>query len=705
MDKNTLWGLVMMAAVIFGFMWLNQPSAEELEARRAEAEAAREQAELLEKENKSKTENLTDTLSSVEFNAIAPVVRSVGNTDEAGNCSLAANGVELNVSADGAISGTVLAADTLVDLAAVKGSAISSLSPVRRAAALANVRGAISKAGKYGSFANYISGEEEIVRLENDVLAVELSTKGGRPAKATLKDYDTYLNGDTANVVLFTPETSAFSFSFTSVTQQRFDTEEFYFTPVVESDTTVLMNLELGNGATWGIRYTLRPESYLLSMEIVQNKMEQIIPSSVADITFNFSEKMARNEVGRTFEERNSSLSYMFVGDTPDDFDSNRDKSEELKQAVKWIGFKNQFFSTVVIPRGSFTSAKVSQKIIGDENPDFLKDMAAETVLDYNPKEAVAAQMELYLGPNLYPLLSDIDNQMESITGEETDLYLTRLVPLGWSLFRFISTWIIIPVFTFLSSFISSYGLIIFLLTLFIKVILFPFTYKSFISQAKMRVLAPEIKAINDKYPGQENAMVRNQKTMELYSKAGASPLSGCLPMLLQMPILISMFWFFPSCIELRGESFLWAHNLAAPDYIFTLPFRIPWYGDRVSLFCLLMTVVNILYTRINMQNQPSQASMPMMKWMMYLMPVMFLFIFNDYAAGLSYYYFLSLLITILMTYIFRKSINEDKLRRKMAEAAKKPRKKSGFLARLEEAQRQQQAALREQQKRNGRNR
>ena len=242
-------------------------------------------------------------------------------------------------------------------------------------------------------------------------------------------------------------------------------------------------------------------------------------------------------------------------------------------------------------------------------------------------------------------------------------------------------------------------GMMISVLTVFIKIILFPFTYKSFMSQAKMRVLQPEIKAINEKYPGQENAMTRQQKTMELYSRAGASPFSGCLPMLLQMPILVAMFWFFPSCIELRGESFLWAHNLAAPDYIFTLPFTIPWYGNHVSLFCLMMTVVNIIYTRINMQNQPGGDAMPGMKWMMYLMPVMFLFFFNDYASGLSYYYFLSLLITIIQTWVFRKCINQDKVRQKMMENAKKPRKKSGLLARLEEAQRQQQAAMREMQK------
>ena len=221
-----------------------------------------------------------------------------------------------------------------------------------------------------------------------------------------------------------------------------------------------------------------------------------------------------------------------------------------------------------------------------------------------------------------------------------------------------------------------------------------------------MRVLAPDIKAINEKYPGNENAMVRQRKMMELYSKAGANPMSGCLPMLLQMPILVAMFSFFPSCIDLRGESFLWANDLSAPDAIITWEANIPiinWiFGHHLSLFCLLMTVVNVIYTYLNMQANPSNNSMPMMKWMMYLMPVMFLVFFNEYAAGLSYYYFLSLLITIIQTYAFRAFIKEDKVRAKMAENAKKPKKKSGFLARLEEAQKRQEAMLREQQKRRG---
>ena len=323
------------------------------------------------------------------------------------------------------------------------------------------------------------------------------------------------------------------------------------------------------------------------------------------------------------------------------------------------------------------------------------RDMAMTATLPYSAaSEGTAASFHFYLGPNDYPILSGLDERLDA--GE--DLSLTRLIPLGWGLFRWINTIIIIPVFTFLGSFLTNYGLIILLLTIFIKIIIFPFTFKSYKSQARMRVLAPEIKEINEKYPGDENAMKRQQETMSLYSRAGASPFSGCLPMLLQMPVLIAMFSFFPSAIELRGHGFLWAHDLSAPDSILTLPFNIPFYGSHVSLFCLLMTIVNIVYTKINMQSQPGGASMPGMKLMTYMMPVMFLFIFNDYASGLSYYYLLSLLITIFQTWIFRRVIDEDKVRAQLLENARKPRKKSGFMARLEEAQRQQQAALRAQQ-------
>ncbi|MDE6378241.1 MAG: membrane protein insertase YidC, partial [Duncaniella sp.] len=374
--------------------------------------------------------------------------------------------------------------------------------------------------------------------------------------------------------------------------------------------------------------------------------------------------------------------------------------SEDISQRLKWVSCKNQFFSAVLMAQNTFTAGKLSSSEI-KENPDYIKQMEIDLTLDYSAALANPASFVMYLGPNSYPVMKGLEKEI--FPGE--NMHLTKLIPLGWPIFRWINTLIIIPVFSFLGSFISNYGLIILLLTIFIKVILYPFTYKSLVSQAKMRLLAPELKVINEKYPGNENAMKRQQESMALYSRAGANPMSGCLPMLLQMPVLVAMFWFFPSAIELRGESFLWAKDLAAPDAIISWSANIPFisstFGNHISLFCLLMTVTNIIYTYLNMQSQAS-SGMPGMKWMMYLMPLMFLFIFNNYAAGLSYYYFLSLLITILMTFLFRRLVSEDKMRAKMAENARKPKKKGWMQTKLEEAQRQQQAMLREQQRRGG---
>jgi YidC/Oxa1 family membrane protein insertase len=300
------------------------------------------------------------------------------------------------------------------------------------------------------------------------------------------------------------------------------------------------------------------------------------------------------------------------------------------------------------------------------------------------------------MGPNRYHMLSEYDKY-----SPKEDLKLTHLIPLGWKLFRWINTGIIIPVFDWLGKFMNNYGLIILVLTIILKVVLSPLTYKSYISQAKMRILAPDIAKINEKYPNQEDALKKQQKTMELYKQAGASPFGGCLPMMLQMPILIAMFTFFPSCIELRGQSFLWAKDLSAPDKIVEwsqhIPFISSTFGNHLSLFCLLMTATNIIYTYITTKSQPSSQSMPGMKWMMYLMPLMFLVFFNNYASGLSYYYFISLLITILQTYSCRLFVTEDKVRATMAANAAKPKKKSKWMARLEEAQKMQQQQQRQQ--------
>lgn len=696
MDRKTLLGFLLMGGVMMLFMYLNQPSAEELERMRKERQeqlAAQDEARRVQA-----SDLIIDTLSPTEVAMIAPAVRQygvVGASD--GTYRLETKKVALE--SDGTtVSGTVNAMDTTVDVKDILANKLSGYVPRVASEAVKNLRSTLSDISRYKEFARYLSGDSSTISLENDVLSLNFSNKGGRIVRAELKDYDCYRNNDTTKVVLFEGETNTYSFVLSSA-NQRFETSDFYFEPVQESDSTVMMKLDLGNGSSWGIRYTLLPGSYLVKMDVVQTGMDKIIPSSVSTMDFHWYQKMKRNEEGRMFEERNSAIYYKLLGDEVEDLNVAGDESEEVNQKLKWIGYKNQFFSSVIIPDTQFENARMVSKELKSD-ADYLKTMVTDAQVEYSSVDDNVASFNFFFGPNLYPLLSSYD---EMISPDE-DLELTRLIPLGWSLFRWINTLIVIPVFTFLGSFISDYGIIILLLTLFIKLILFPFTYKSYMSQAKMRVLAPEIKEINDKYPGNENAMVRQQKTMALYSRAGASPFSGCLPMLLQMPILIAMFTFFPSCIELRGEPFLWAHDLSAPDVIISwdahIPFVSDYFGNHISLFCLLMTVTNILYTRITMQNQGGSASMPGMKWMMYLMPVMFLVFFNNYASGLSYYYFLSLLITIVQTYVFRHFVvDENKVRQAMLENAKKPKKKSGFMARLEEAQRKQQAMMREQEK------
>lgn len=686
MDKNTLWGLLCMAAIFFGFMYCNRPSQEQLEAQRA-AQAAKTTGEGAAAADDAVA---VDSLSPALNASLAEAVRTIGAAREGGQYVLSDGTFELHLDST-ELTGTVAVGTNKVDVAALRTTSGAAVAPDLRAAAIKAIAQLTSKSQKYKGFARHLGGENTVTTLENELMKVSISSRGGMLSAVELKKYNTEVGETPEPIQLFKGSNDGYSFTFTT-SDQRLDTREFNFTPVVESDTSVMMVLDLADGAQWGIRYTLHPQNYLVGMEIVQKGMGAVLPGSTASADFNWHQTMARNEKGRVFEERNSAIYYKYVGESPDDLSEQKDDSEQLNGRVKWVAFKNQFFSSVIIARNHFSGADLKSTVL--KSDEYLKDMTMSATLPYTVADGAVAAFDFYFGPNDYPLLSKLDRQISP----EEDLDLTRLIPLGWGLFRYINTWIVIPVFTFLSSFISNYGIIILLLTIFIKLIIFPFTYKSYKSQARMRVLQPEIKEINEKYPGQENAMKRQQETMALYSRCGASPFSGCLPMLFQMPVLIAMFSFFPSAIELRGESFLWAKDLSAPDYIVTLPFSIPFYGNGVSLFCLLMTIVNIVYMRINMQNQPGGDSMPGMKMMMYIMPVMFLFIFNDYASGLSYYYFLSLLITIVQTWAFRHFIDEKKVREQLLANAKKPRKKSGFMARLEEAQRQQQAMLRQQQ-------
>ncbi len=697
MDKNTLNGLLLMLAVFALFMWLT-PKEQDQHA-----------AESPDVATETPISATVDSLSATDKEWLVKNIAEHGTmqiqADSTRVYTLNQDGMNLTLRGD-SITGTVTVDGRNLEWADVVAGNISKMSVAEQRKAIETVRTATLSLGKYGKFARFLSGTPETIKLDNDVLSIELNTKSGSITRAELKKYYTEYSADETKmtkrkVVMFEGDKNKFNFQIPL--PQPIETADLYFTPTRVNDSTLRMVLQLTPDAYWGIEYTLpKGDSYVVHMKVVQKNMAAIAQSNNRNLGFTWTQDLHRQEQGRMFEERNSGLFYKFAGGSVENLNENKDDSEERKAKIKWIGFKNQFFSTVMIADRPFNTADFKSTIL--QGSDYLKSFEAEAISnDYDWNSENPVNFSLFIGPNLYPLLSDLDKAVQS----DEDLDLTRLVPLGWTLFRWINTGIVIPVFTFLGKFISNYGIIILLLTIFIKLILFPLTYKSYRSQAVMRVLAPDIKAINDKYPGTENAMTRQQKTMALYSQAGANPMSGCLPMLLQMPVLIAMFTFFPSCIELRGQSFLWAHDLSAPDAIISWSGNIPiitkYFGNHISLFCLLMTATNIIYTYLNTQNQAN--SMPGMKWMMYLMPVFFMVFFNNYAAGLSYYYFLSLLITIIQTYAFRFIIKDEDVRARMKENAKKPKKKSGFMARLEEMQKQQQAMLREQQRQQGKRR
>ena len=675
-----------MGLVVFGFMWLQKPS----EAEMAEYQRQLDSIEAVQKQRSLDVAAANvDTLSSDDLTLLRNVLANMPED----NATINAEGVVLSLK-DGQFNGTIAVADTTVTWDEVASN--TSANPAVHNLAVQAVQRALDIYAKNGSFAASLTGSEQLVTLENDSLKVELSTKGGIIARATLKGYKTY---KTPQLLLFDKGDNDYSFTLSNNTQ-RFETKNFYFTPQQLNDSTVLMNLQLDGGAQWGLKYTLVPGSYMVRMEMVQQHMSRIIPLNINLIDLDWHQKISRHEFGKQFEERNSGIYYKFAGkggDVKYMRESGNDE-KEIKEKLKWVSAKNQFFSTVLIADSVMSTAKMASSDTKDtqDYEDYLKDINVHTMIPYSSDQATPASFYFYMGPNRYHMLSSYDK-----FSPKEDLKLTHLIPLGWKLFRWINTGIIIPVFDWLGKFMSNYGLIILVLTIILKLVLSPLTYKTYISQAKMRFLAPDIAKINEKYPNQEDAIKKQQKTMELYRLAGANPMGGCLPMLLQMPILIAMFTFFPSSIELRGQSFLWANDLSAPDKIWEWSTHIPFisntFGNHISLFCLLMTITNIIYTYITTKSQAQSQSMPGMKAMMYMMPLMFLVFFNNYASGLSYYYFISLLITILQTYSCRLFITEDKVRATMAANAAKPKKKSKWLERMEQAQKQQQAMQKQQ--------
>ncbi|MDR2120501.1 MAG: membrane protein insertase YidC [Tannerella sp.] len=547
----------------------------------------------------------------------------------------------------------------------------------------------------YGIFAPAAEGTDTFVTIENEKIELRISTKGGNLTFARLKEFVTF---DNKPLILFEGEDeSNFNLTLVTATNRVVNTSELYFTPVKSDAHSVVMRLAVNEQSYMDFIYSLNPDDYMLDFAVQGVGLNGLLSPSVSTLDINWNRKVRQLEQGRKYEDQYTGLYYKYSGDDVEHLNETKDDEERTSNRLKWIGFKNKFFSTVLIAEDVFYAANM--RSVKLESAVYLKQFEATTSIPFDAGRQEPVAFRYFIGPNKYALLRGYD---KGLSGDK-ELTLDNLVSLGAKFFRPINKYFIIPIFEFLGRYTANYGLIIFLLTLIIKLLLYPLTYKSYMSSAKMRVLRPQVEEINAKYPKQEQAMEKQKAVMALYSRAGASPMSGCLPMLLQLPVWIALYGLFPTAFELRQSSFLWAKDLSTFDDVISWNANIPiitsFLGNHLSLFCLLMTVVQIVYTKINMaMSDTGQQQMPGMKYMMYLMPVMMLFFFNQTSAGLSYYILISSLITIAQTLSCRLFVNEEKLLLKLEENKKKPRKKSSFMQRLEEAQRMQEKKLKQQQ-------
>ena len=557
----------------------------------------------------------------------------------------------------------------------------------------------LARKEKFGAFAESSVGKEKFYTIENNLIKVTFANKGGRIYSVELKNYKTF---DGKPLILFEGTTSKFGMNFFAQ-NRSIETESFYFIPSDSTPSQVItgtevkigkegmekfntgganstknisMRLVAGEGKYLEYKYSLSYNSYLVGFEVNTKNLSNVITTNSNYLNFNWQIEVPRQEKqSKMGEDYYSTIYYKYQDDDVDKLSTGKSGAENLRTKTKWISFKQLFFASTLIADDAFPTADI-KTVLTKEDPRYVGNFNADVAIPYEGKDSESIKMKFYFGPSHYTTLKQYDLSME------------KQINLGYVIVRQVNQWIIIPTFNFLRRFISNFGIIILLLTVFIKLLVFPFTYKSYHSQAKMKALKPEIDEINAKF-GKDKPMDKQQATMALYKKAGVNPMGGCLPMLFQFPVLIAMFFFFPTSIELRQQSFLWATDLSTYDSILNLPFAIPAYGSHVSLFCLLMTITTIISTYMNSQTQNTEA-MPGMKTMMYIMPVMFLFILNSYASGLSYYYFLANVFTIGQIYVFRMMIDENKIRAQILINKKKPVVKSKFQQKLEEMSKQQ---------------
>ena len=530
--------------------------------------------------------------------------------------------------------------------------------------------------------------EASVLTLSNDKMEIAFTTKGAQPYSVKLLDYVKY---DSSSLYLIPPQASEFNVNVFA--GESVDTKEFVFDVAEVSDSSIVMRLPFAQGGYIQQKYVLSQGSYMVHNELSFVGMDSVIPSRVSSVDLNWKTVVPRLEKGYKNEKQYSKIDYYVPGEkSPEDMGNGKNESKRLDAKFDWVAFQQQFFSSILTDPEGFESGEFGVEYFPEDDVDrnlMTCSAHARAGVDMMKAGDKVIPFDFYFGPNHYHTLKSYDRKYE------------KIIPLGGWLVGWISRFIIIPCFDLLGRFISNYGLIILIMTVLLKIVISPLTIKSYMSSAKMSALKPEMDKINEKYPKQEDAMKKQQATMELYQRAGVKPLGGCLPMLLQFPILWAMFRFFPASIELRQKSFLWADDLSAYDSIWDFGVNIPLFGDHLSLFALLMAVSMFLYSKMTssqMSNDPQMASMKFMS--VWLMPIMMLFICNNLSSGLSYYYFISNLLTMLQTFIIKKwVVKPEKILAQVQASKGKPLPKSKWQQRLEEAQKMQQAQLKAQQK------
>ena len=614
MNKDTIIGFVLIAVVLIGFSWYNQPSAEEIEAARVQ--------DSIESVMKEK---------AVQEQKIAQEKQQV----------------------------------------AVDSAALSDTTAL---------------------FHQAMNGTSQKVILKNSKLELTLDTKGGVIKKAVIKDFKS-IDGK-QDVTLFDEKDQNLNFMLAGK-QDNIVTADLFFTPSEQTDSTVTMTAVAGNGGEISLKYRLGKD-YLLNLSLQTKGLGNLFAPSYKEMEIEWNDHCRQQEKGFSFESRYTSLYYKETkSGSTDKLSESSDKKETIEEELDWIAFRNQFFSVALISKDNFAANSTLSTVQDEKGSGYLKYFDAKLKTAFDPTGAKASEFEMYIGPNNFRLIKAVEEQ--STFGKDLDL--EQLVDLGWWLLRWINRWFTLYVFDWLTGLGLNMGIVLILITILLKVITFPMVKKSYMSSAKMRVLKPKFDEATKQYDKPEDQMKKQQEMMSLYSKYGVSPLSGCLPMIIQMPIWLAMFFFVPNAIQLRGESFLWMSDLSTYDPILEWGTNIWGIGDHLSLTCILFCGAQLVYTWFSMQQQKDQMvgaqaeQMKMMQWMMYIMPLMFFFIFNDYSSGLNFYYFISLFMSAAIMWTLRKTTNDEKLLAILEanyQANKNnPKKQSGLAARLEALQKQ----------------